>query len=161
VEDYFSFPRPLLHPSTSILCINIFCTRQWKGLDRKSTDDGHEDGKEALGERKGRTRSRVGGAIEVGGRLNGGGSIAHALETNRACDRVVAGTWNAVSANRCSVKKVRARVPLWSARDVRMNHRCAIDPRVVALVRWEDDAGENDSVPVDASFDGIKSSLSQ
>lgn len=49
---------------------NIFCTRQWKGLDRKSTDDGHEDGKEALRERKRRTRSRVGGAIEVGGRLN-------------------------------------------------------------------------------------------
>lgn len=68
--------------------------RHWKDLDRKGIDDGREDGKEALRERKGKTRSCVGGAIEVGGRLNGhgGGSIAHALETNRACDRVVAGT---------------------------------------------------------------------
>lgn len=68
-------------------------------------------GKEGLDRAWGK-RSKSG----IEGRLNdhGGGSIAHARETNRACDRVVAGTWNAVSANRCSEKKVRARVPLRS-----------------------------------------------
>lgn len=76
------------------------------------------------------------------------GSIAHARDANLACDcdrhRVVAGSWNAVSANRCSVKKVRARVPLRCRSGCQSSEALS----VWESSRWSDERTRQVSVPI-------------